>query len=255
MSAFAMFSLKDSSLLAFQDRQGDPSLKSIYKINSVPSDSQMRDILDPIDVQQRAAHPGPAELRIRLHPWGQAGDHADLFDQIIQAGDESRYHCVKAAHPKGKTETTWVKDLPLNKSNEDIRINYIGQGELSPEGDVRSMFGWVTDQKTTAPTVGLLARGGRCRWRIENETFNTLKNQDDHFEHNYGHGKKHLSTVLMLLMMLAFLVDQVQQLCCPLFGAVLEKVKTRKSLWRRLRSAVESFAFPDGFRQDNPSTP
>ena len=47
----------------------------------------------------------------------------------------------------------------------------------------------------------------------------------------------------MILMMLAFLVDQVQQACCPLFIAVLEKVKSRKSLWRRLRSAVESFVF------------
>ena len=33
-------------------------------------------------------------------------------------------------------------------------------------------------------------RGGRARWKIENETFNTLKNQGYHFEHNYGHGKK-----------------------------------------------------------------
>ena len=59
--------------------------------------------------------------------------------------------------------------------------------------------------------------GGRARWKIENETFNTLKNQGYHLEHNYGHGEQNLSVVLALLMMLAFLVDQVQQLCCPLF--------------------------------------
>ena len=29
-------------------------------------------------------------------------------------------------------------------------------------------------------------RAGRCRWKIENETFNTLKNQGYNFEHNYG---------------------------------------------------------------------
>ena len=33
-------------------------------------------------------------------------------------------------------------------------------------------------------------RGGHVRWKIENETFNTLKNQGRHFEHNYGPGKK-----------------------------------------------------------------
>ena len=35
-------------------------------------------------------------------------------------------------------------------------------------------------------------------------TLNTLKNQGYHFEHNFGHGYQHLTTVLMHLMMLAF---------------------------------------------------
>ena len=57
----------------------------------------------------------------------------------------------------------------------------------------------------------------RARWRIENETFNTLKNQGYCFEHNFDHGKKHLATVFASLMMLAFLLDQTQQRCCALF--------------------------------------
>ena len=62
-------------------------------------------------------------------------------------------------------------------------------------------------------------RAGRARWKIENETFNTLKNQDYCFEHNFGHGEKNLSTVFAFLMMLAFLIDQIQQRCCKLAGA------------------------------------
>ena len=67
-----------------------------------------------------------------------------------------------------------------------------------------------------------LMRGARARWKIENETFNTLKNQGYHFEHNFGHGHQHLSTVLMHLMMLAFLIDQIQQRCCRLFQAACD---------------------------------
>jgi hypothetical protein len=37
-----------------------------------------------------------------------------------------------------------------------------------------------------------LMRGARARWKIENETFNTLKNQGYHFEHNFGHGDQPL---------------------------------------------------------------
>ena len=76
-------------------------------------------------------------------------------------------------------------------------------------------------------------RGGRARWKIENETFNTLKNQGYHLEHNYGHGEQNLSVVLALLMMLAFLVDQVQQLCCPLFQAAWHKMKTSATYGKR----------------------
>jgi len=48
MSAFAMFSLKDPSLLQFDERRKEDAecqnLKSIYGIRNIPSDSRMREI-------------------------------------------------------------------------------------------------------------------------------------------------------------------------------------------------------------------
>ena len=84
-------------------------------------------------------------------------------------------------------------------------------------------------------------RGGRARWKIENETFNTLKNQGYHFGHNYGLGKKHLSAIFAMLMMLAFLVDQTQQLCCALFRSVWKKSGSKKALWENMRSLFKCF--------------
>ena len=84
-------------------------------------------------------------------------------------------------------------------------------------------------------------RGGRARWRIENEVFNTLKNQGYHAEHNYGLGKQYLIFVFALLMMLAFLVDQIQQLCCPLFQSALERLESKKALWDRMRALFQCF--------------
>ena len=75
-----------------------------------------------------------------------------------------------------------------------------------------------------------------ARWRIENETFNTLKNQGDCFEHNFGHGYKHLSTVFAYLMMLAFLIDQCQQRCCALFEAAQAKAERARYFRERLRA-------------------
>ena len=77
---------------------------------------------------------------------------------------------------------------------------------------------------------------GRSRWKIENETFNTLKNQGYNFEHNYGHGNKNLSTVFAMLMFLAFFVDQAQQLICPLFQQARIANSTKYKLWASLQT-------------------
>ena len=90
----------------------------------------------------------------------------------------------------------------------------------------------MTDIPLDASTVEVVMRGGRARWKIENETFNTLKNQGYHFEHNFGHGRKQLCSVLTLLMMLAFLVDQVQALC-DIFFQKARKGDDLYSLWEQ----------------------
>lgn len=133
--------------------------------------------------------------------------------------------------------------MPLNESNTDLLVNVLEYWEIHPDGKVQ-YFSWITDFELTPDNVYAIMRGGRARWKIENETFNTLKNQGYHLEHNFGHGKKNLSVVLAMLMMLAFLVDQTQQLCCPLFGAAWKKLGTKRNLWEQIRTHFHAFVFP-----------
>jgi hypothetical protein len=128
----------------------------------------------------------------------------------------------------------FVNQVPLNALNAELLVNFSEYWEIS--GDHGQHFCWVTDLRVTKRTVYPLMRGGRARWKIENETFNTLKNQGYNFEHNYGHGQKNLSVVFAMLMMLAFLVDQTQQRCCTLFQAVWTKMGSKRMLWERMRS-------------------
>src|SRR5262245_24200917 len=110
-------------------------------------------------------------------------------------------------------------------------------------GDAQGQpFRWVTDVRVSTRNVYALRRGGRARWKIANETFNTLKNQGYHFEHNYGHGEQNLSVVVATLMRLAFLVDQTQQLCCALFRAVWTKRGSKRLLSERMRALFYSYA-------------
>jgi hypothetical protein len=170
------------------------------------------------------------------------GDHPFLLDEVIAAWDKDRVTTISWTEGETLCEISFINGVPLNESNQDLQVNWLFYAEYGPNGEERK-WTWVTDLQISRQNARRLVQAGRCRWKIENETFNTLKNQGYRFEHNYGHGKKNLSAVLAMLMMLAFLVDQVQQLCCPLFRAVSKKMRTKRALWDRLRSHFRHFVF------------
>jgi len=169
------------------------------------------------------------------------GDHAFLFQQVQVAEHAGRVTSYER-HDRAAGlvhRFRFVNDVPLNASNADLRVNFIEYWEVGD--DKVQHFSWVTDLRVNKRNVYALMRGGRARWKIENETFNTLKNQGYHFEHNYGHGTQNLSVVFAMLMMLAFLVDQTQQLCCALFRAVWAKLGSKRLLWERMRSLFYTY--------------
>lgn len=340
LSGFAMFCLKDPSLLAFEKRrQEEPeSLHEVFGIRRIPSDTQMRTILDPLDVrtirrpfksifaqlqrgkvlekmtwlggyhllaldgtgiytsekmgsayclrkrkrngkeeyyQQMFAgafvHPERSEVIPtcpemivkqdgtskndcernaakryladfrREHPHlktiviedGLASnaphirelekhdlryilgvkpkDHEYLFqlvDEAVAAGEISEFHLPDPDNSEVHHCFRYLNNVPLNKSSEEsLRVNFLEYWETDNEGNISSRFAWVTDIPVSRENAYEIVRAGRARWRIENETFNTLKKQGYNLGHNYGLGKKHLSAVFAHLMMLAFLVD------------------------------------------------
>jgi len=169
------------------------------------------------------------------------GDHQYLFEQVALAHQEERTTECERRVGGVVHRFSFVNQVPLNKSNADILVNVLEYWEIG-KGKTRH-FCWVTDFTITELNAFTIMRGGRARWKVENETFNTLKNQGYHFEHNFGHGKKNLCVVFATLMMLAFLVDQVQQLACELFQAVLAKKGSRRRLWEHMRALFKTLEF------------
>jgi len=371
MSAFALFALKDPSLLAFDQRRQDGNLQSLYHIQRVPCDTQLRGILDPLPPEElrpayqdvfrqlqrgkvledyrylpegyllcldgtqyfssekihcphcmekhhqdgrtsyyhqmlgaAIVHPDQAAVLALMpepilkqdgttkndcernaarrfvqkfrqdHPYlsvivvedalasnaphvrdlldggmhfilgVKEGDHAYLFAAVrhrqqhdpavkqvtIQTPDSQRRHVF-----------TIVPDVPLNEANDDVRVTFVCYVEHNLVDGTERIFTWITDLTVTPHNVWRIMRAARARWKIENETFNTLKNQGYGYEHNYGHGQENLSVVFALLMMLAFLVDQVQQLCNPLFQGALSRLGSKRLLWERQRSLFNEY--------------
>lgn len=135
----------------------------------------------------------------------------------------------------------YVNNIPLNDVHVGIDVNFLEASVYDVNGELQYHNSWITDIMITNDNAYRLYQGGRARWKVENETFNTLKNQGYNFEHNFGHGNKHLSTIFALLMMLAFLTDQIQQLCCGMFQSAWENMKTKVRLWEKLRAYFFSY--------------
>jgi hypothetical protein len=123
-----------------------------------------------------------------------------------------------------------------------VKVNFLFYEERKANGEEKR-WTWITNLKLSQKSVKKVMRGGRARWKIENETFNTLKNQGYNFERNYGHGEKNLATILALLMMVAFLIDQIQQSANKLFQTVWKGLGSKSRLWELVRSLFQVLEF------------
>jgi hypothetical protein len=93
----------------------------------------------------------------------------------------------------------WINQVPLNGTKDDDLVNFFQYRIVSKNGKINYKNSWGTDIHVDENNVITLVKGRRARWKIENETFNTLKNQGYPIEHNFGHGQHNLSRIFFLL--------------------------------------------------------
>lgn len=200
-------------------RREHPHLKAIFLADGLSSNGPNIEMLK--------------DHNLRFILIAKPGDHRYLFEQL-EENKQSVYHEI---HTEDGCyhQFRFLNDVALNKSHKDIRANVLEYRCTNKKGKEVN-FSWVTDIKLKKSNVLQVAQAGRARWKVENETFNTLKNLGYNFEHSYGHGKQHLSTIFCLLMMLAFLVDQIQEACCTVFQGCKQRRGTYRDLWEEMRS-------------------
>ena len=138
----------------------------------------------------------------------------------------------------------WVGQVPLRAGADALRANWCEVTIVREDTGKQSYHSaWITSHELTAQTVADVAAAGRARWKVENETFNVLKNQGYYFEHNYGHGQQYLSVVLLTLLFLAFLFHTVLHLSCLMYQAVRRALGARRNFFNDLRALTRYFYF------------
>ena len=182
------------------------------------------------------------------------GSHAKLFDGLDKLESTSEiYHFEDSEEIGDKVKKTVTRHyrfrngVLLNHQSTRLAVNFVELWEttqwIDQWGDMQEEkvhMSWVTNYSLYQSSARQIVKAARTRWKIENETFNTLKNHGYEFEHNFGHGYKNLCSNFAHLMLLAFLVDQLQELTCKVFQAALAMAFGRRSrLWQKVRGAYE----------------
>ena len=173
-------------------------------------------------------------------------DHKTLFEWVdeITAMGEAEY--LEVIDKKGnRHKYQWINDVTLNGSRNADQVNFFQYWIINKKGKTTYHNSWVTDLTVSRENIRDLVKGGRARWKIENETFNTLKNQGYHIEHNYGHGKRYLSMNFFVLNLLAFFVHEILQLCDLSYQRCRAKYSSRREFWNQLRCTFRIILFRD----------
>lgn len=108
-----------------------------------------------------------------------------------------------------KIQYKFLKNVPMKEGEDAIKVTYMSMIEFDNKNKQISKHEYVTTHNITKENVKLGCLAGRKRWKTENEGNNTLKNHGYRFNHNFGHGKKHLSSVLATLIVFAFLIHSI----------------------------------------------
>ena len=137
----------------------------------------------------------------------------------------------------------WANAVPLTDSDDALQVNWCELTITDDQGAGLYRNAFITDWAITADNVAGLVAGGRARWKIENENNNVLKNRGYHLEHNFGHGRKHLASLLATMNLLAFGLHTLLELTDESYRLVRAKVGPRQTFYQHLQALTTYLHF------------
>jgi hypothetical protein len=155
---------------------------------------------------------------------------------------------VRIERMKGKRREVdtyrYYNEVPIRGGEKDVlEVNWCEVVTTNQGGEVIYKNSFATNHKITRENVVLIAEDGRARWKVENENYNVLKNRGYHLEHNFGHGKQHLSSLLATFNLLAFLFHTVLEIVDEKYELIRRELANRKTFFHHLQVLTCYFYF------------
>jgi hypothetical protein len=175
--------------------------------------------------------------------------HQEL-DALMPLALENQLRFHTGVQSKVQQDFRWMNDISYVDSQKcEHIVSVIECLETSPDSEQAcktALFKWVTNLNVTHNNILTLTnQGGRLRWKIENEGFNTQKNGGYALEHAYT---KHptAAKVFYYLLQIAHILAQLIEKGSPFRNAFPAGVGSAKNIafrlleaWRNLRLRSE----------------
>lgn len=129
-----------------------------------------------------------------------------LFDEFRTLAKLSPENSITRRDDKVLQIFTWVNHLDY----ADMKLSVLECVETNVETGEKKRFVWITDMEVSHSNYPAIAKGGRLRWKIENEGFNTQKNGGYALEHAFcsdNTGAKNF----YLLLQIAHIINQLME--------------------------------------------
>jgi len=175
-----------------------------------------------------ASHPSVAE-------WiGVCDVKLDLHETTVRRWDGKRHHTWTYR---------WATEVPLTDIDHPMLVNWMELTISDDAGKVTYHNTWVTDLPVDETSIETLVQAARTRWKIENETINTLKTKGYHLEHNFGHGRHHLANLLLSMNLLAFLFHTILEFADARYRLVRQTLARRTTFFDDVRALTRYLCF------------
>jgi hypothetical protein len=178
----------------------------------------------------------------------QPESHPTLYEEVaLLEGLGAVGHCEDRIWT-GQGYQCWryrfASHVPLREPPQALYVNWC-ELTITREASGEQLYhnAFVTPRSLTQQTVRPTVKAGRARWKVENEGYNVLKHRGYYLEHNYGHGQQHLATVIVMLVLLAFLCHTALQLCDRTYQRLRAELGTRRTFFDDLRTLTRYFFF------------
>lgn len=146
---------------------------------------------------------------------------------------------------KRKYVYRFIPNLPIRDGQDALLINWFEVSISKPGGKQTYRSSFITNLEPTPENVSELASCARARWKIENETFNVLKNNGYHLEHNFGHGKQTLASLLVAVNLLAFSLHNAAEIAERLWKEAWEACGARNRLFNAMNTLTAYIVYSD----------